>query len=574
MALNRPQKYPGSSSKSSGSQPQPATLSRDSTQPWEKSLLTVLLVLGACFRLWNLGQNEFGNPYYASAVRSMLMSWHNFFFVSFDPLGWVTVDKPPVALWAQALSAYLFGFKGFSLILPQVLEGLASMALVWALVRRRFDAWAALFAAAVMALSPISVAVDRYNNVDACLVLVLLCSAWALVRATETANRWLLLLSMALAGVAFNTKMMAAFVVLPAFYLVYLAGAPATWWKKLAHLAYGTLILAVVSLSWPMTVDLTPPEQRPYVGSTPDNSMVSLSLGWNGFQRILRGNRGPFPRGQRPATPPTAAPSNPDSPLPSDHAARANPAQTADAAQGPLSHQPLNRPNGGRGRGGRGAGGFMGSGQPGPLRLTDRNMAGQMAWFFPLALVGFFIAWRPAPTLLPLPPVRQHLLLWAGWLFMYWGVFSFMQGSPHLYYLVLMVPPFAALSGIGIRALWVEFKSGNRNLFPLVLLLSAAWQAFIVAQFPDWALFLLPILLLGISVAAVGLATRTDTKPGNGTRLFLGAAVVSLFFCPAVWALSPVLGSGRSVEANPELMMGDENNNNGMFGRGGGNPIA
>ena len=171
MSAFRNRTSPKLSARSFPNPPNPESPARDSTRPWEWALLAAVLLLGMFLRLWNIGQNGFGNPYYASAVRSMLMSWHNFFFVSFDPTGWVTVDKPPVSLWVQTLFAHLLGYKGFSLILPQVLEGLASVILVWALVRRRFDAWAALFAVLVMALSPVSVAVDRYNNTDACLVL-------------------------------------------------------------------------------------------------------------------------------------------------------------------------------------------------------------------------------------------------------------------------------------------------------------------------------------------------------------------------------------------------------------------
>jgi 4-amino-4-deoxy-L-arabinose transferase-like glycosyltransferase len=540
--------------------PLPDIPTRVETRPWEWALLAAIVLLGAIFRLWNLGQNGFGNPYYASAVRSMLMKWHNFFFVSFDPTGWVTVDKPPVSLWIQTLSAYLLGYKGFSLILPQVLEGLGSVVLVWALVRRRFDAWAALFAGLVMALSPVSVAVDRFNNTDACLVLVLLVAAWFLVRAIESANQWYLMAALALMGIAFNTKMMAAFVVLPAFYSTYLLGAPASWGRRLAHLTYGSLILALVALSWPLAVDLTPPEQRPFVGSTQENSMISLSLGWNGFQRLMRGRgRGAFPGAQ-----PTPAANGAVSGV--------NTSATTKLTLQDTAPNPNFRRNGGRNRG---RGNFMGSGEPGPFRLADKNMAGQIAWFLPLAMVALLIGWRMMPTRFPLPPVRQNLFLWAGWLACYGAVFSFMRGAMHPYYLVLMVPPLAALSGIGIRALWVEYQSGNRSHLPLALLLTATWQAFIVAQFPDWQVFLLPILLVGSAALAVGLALVQALRQGVikdfRSQALLVAGLLVLFICPTIWALSPVLGSGRSVEANPDLFLGDTN---GMFGRGGGDSMG
>ncbi len=188
---------------------------------WEWLGLFSILVLAAGLRLWGLDQNGFGNVYYAAAVRSMLMNWHNFFFASFDPVGWVTVDKPPVSLWIQTLSAKLLGFSGFSIIFPQVVEGTLSVALIYHLVRRRFDAWAAFIAALAIAVGPICVAVDRYNNTDECLMFVIILSAWAMSLAVEKANRGWLLLTMVLVGIGFNTKMMVAFIVLPTFYFLY-----------------------------------------------------------------------------------------------------------------------------------------------------------------------------------------------------------------------------------------------------------------------------------------------------------------------------------------------------------------
>src|SRR5665213_766046 len=270
---------------------------------WEWLGLFSILVLAAGLRLWGLDQNGYGNSYYAAAVRSMMMNWHNFFYVSFDPVGWVTVDKPPVSLWFQTLSAKLLGFSGFSLIFPQVVEGILSVALVYFLVRRRFDAWAAWIAALAIAVGPISVAVDRYNNTDECLVFVLLLAAWAMSLAVEKSSRGLLLLALALVGIGFNTKMLVAFIVLPTFYLLYWVGAVVPWKRRFADLIIGSLVLAVVALSWPLAVDFTPASERPFVGSTQDNSMISLSLGWNGFQRLLSRRRGGLPT---PAATPTA----------------------------------------------------------------------------------------------------------------------------------------------------------------------------------------------------------------------------------------------------------------------------
>ena len=225
----------------------------------------------------------------------MLASWHNFFFVAYDPAGFVTVDKPPLALWIQALSARCFGYRPLSLILPQVLEGLSSVALLWWLLRRRFGALAALTGALLLALTPVAVAVDRYNNMDSCLGLLLLAAAvgpergrGARTAGAAAAGR------VALVGLAFNTKMMAAFVA-PARLR---RGLPGLGPGDLGAGAWATRSLAGLGPwrrypwpgSWP--VDLTLPERRPYVGSTQDNSMLGLSLGWNGLQRMTQRGRG------------------------------------------------------------------------------------------------------------------------------------------------------------------------------------------------------------------------------------------------------------------------------------------
>ena len=508
-----------------------------------------ILLVAAFLRLWRIDQNGTGNPYYAACVRSMLMNWHNFFFVSFDPVGFVTVDKPPVSLWVQTAFAKLLGYRGFTLILPQVLEGLGAMALVYQLVRRRFGAWAALGAALVVAFSPVSVAVDRYNNTDACLVLVLLLAAWALMRATETGSRRYLYLALFLVGVGFNTKMMAAFVALPAFYLTYMAGAPFHWLKRGWTLVIGTLILMVAALSWPLAVDLTPADQRPYVGSTQDNSMISLSLGWNGFQRLLQNRRG-FPR--RPGLP--GAPAANGTP---GLKTRTGPAQSvqdsvsAGSLAGPASSGVGPATQGQARR----RGGMMDNGTPGLLRLADKNMAGQVMWFVPLALLGCWAAARRTPFTWPLSPAHLVLLFWLVWSFTYAAVFSFMRGAMHPYYLVLMVPAIASLAGIGFRALWVEFQEGKKGFLIAGLLLTALWQSIIIVQYPDWRSQFLPILFSGVLVSTAGLSYLPGKLRGRAwIKPLAGLGFSFLFFCPVFWSFTPILGSGQQVEANPDLL--------------------
>src|SRR5438270_6099786 len=173
------------------------------------------LVVSATLNLWNLAQNGYSNLYYSVAVQSMMQSFHNFFFASYDAGGFISVDKPPVALWIQTISAKIFGFSPLSLLMPEALAGVASVALVYYLVKRIFGTLAGFVAALALALTPIAVAVERTNNTDTWLMLALMLAAWALTFATEKGRLPLLLVSMALVGVAFNIKMLAAFVILP-----------------------------------------------------------------------------------------------------------------------------------------------------------------------------------------------------------------------------------------------------------------------------------------------------------------------------------------------------------------------
>src|SRR6266446_850455 len=237
---------------------------------WGIVAQVAVLALAAGLRLWRLDQNGFDNEYYAAAVRSMMAGWHTFFYNSFDPAGFVSVDKPPLALWIQVASVKLLGFGPLAVLLPQVIEGVAAVAVLF------------------LALTPIAVAVDRSGNTDTGLVLVVLLASWALLLAAERGHRGFLLLAMALIGLGFNVKMLAAFVVLPTFAVVYWLGAAMPWRRRLVDLALGGLVLAAVSLPWMIAYDLTPAARRPFVGSSPQNSMIDLAVGHNGVGRFVR----------------------------------------------------------------------------------------------------------------------------------------------------------------------------------------------------------------------------------------------------------------------------------------------
>jgi 4-amino-4-deoxy-L-arabinose transferase-like glycosyltransferase len=476
-----------------------ATTARDRLAPG--LALGAILVVAALLRGWRLDEGGVLVPYYFAGVRSMLQGWHNLFFNAFDPAGFVSLDKPPVAFWLQTLSAWLLGFGQVAVLLPQVVEGVAAVALLYWLVRRRFGAAAGLLAALFLALTPLSVAVDRSNNTESCLVLVLLLAAWALCRAVETGKVLPLLLSAALVGIGFNVKMLVAFGVVPAFALVYLLGAPCPLWRRCGRLVAAGIVLAPVALSWSLVYELTPPEDRPFVDSTQDNSMLELVVGHNFVQRFVR----------RAGTRETAAAAN----VATDQAATPLPGRDYVPA--------------------------------GPLRLAAPPLAAQLLWLFPLALIGAVAAWWRSAEI-----ARLHVALWAAWALAYGIVFSAAGGLFHSYYLVVMAPALCALAAIGAVTLWRLYRDERRTALPLpaAILATGLWQAYIVRFFLAGSVeiggnWLVPALL-GTTVAAT-LALVALRRRGAGLAVPVAAcALAAGLALPVAWSVGTGLTAFRA----------------------------
>ncbi|MFD0656158.1 glycosyltransferase family 39 protein [Thermocatellispora tengchongensis] len=259
---------------------------------WARPALPGLLAATGLLYVWGLGASGWANPYYSAAVQAATESWTAFFFGASDAAGAITVDKTPAALWPMALSARIFGLSSWSILVPQALMGVATVAVVYATVRRRFPAWAALVAGAAMALTPVAVLMFRFNNPDALLVLLLTVAAYCVVRAQERgATRWLVLAGAAL-GWAFLAKMLQAFLVLPGFALVYLLTAPVTLRRRLWQLMLAGAALAASAGWWLLIVALVPAGSRPYIGGSQTNSVLELALGYNGIGRLNGANYG------------------------------------------------------------------------------------------------------------------------------------------------------------------------------------------------------------------------------------------------------------------------------------------
>ena len=498
---------------------------------WERLPLVVVLLLAAFLNFYGLSREGYSNAYYAAAVKSMMQSWHNFFFNSFDPGGFVTIDKPPLGFWLQVASAKIFGFNGVSILLPQALAGVLSVALLYYLVSRIFGRAAGLIAALALAVTPISVVTNRNNTIDSTLVLVVLLGAWAITRAVETGKlRWLLLCAV-FVGLGFNIKMLQAFLVLPAFGLMYFVGVRVSWRRRILHLFLAAAALLAVSLAWVTAVDLTPASQRPWVGSTTNNSELTLAIGYNGLQR-LTGNRS---------------------------------VGTTSDAGGPSGNTVRSGGNGAPSGSGGGPGGVGENGPTGPLRLLDTQLGSQIGWLLPLAVLGFLAAAWQTRRRWPLDGRQAALVLWGRWL-VTTGVFFSIAGFYHTYYLVMVAPAIAALAGIGIATLWQMYRQpGSRTwpLLPLSLLGVAGVQVHVLADYPAWARWLTPLIVGTCVLAAVALllahfwrtrgASPGRRLPGMVALVAAALGTLVLLAAPTAWAANSVSSavSGGILHAGP-----------------------
>jgi 4-amino-4-deoxy-L-arabinose transferase-like glycosyltransferase len=434
-----------------------------------------------------------------------LDSWHNVLFNAFDPAGFVSIDKPPVAIWLQAASAKLLGFSALSILLAQVIAGLAAVLIVYVLVRKYWDGTAGAIAALSLALSPVNVAVDRSNNTESCLILVLLAGVWLGIRAAETARLALFCAAMAAIGIGFNVKMGAALVLAPVLALTFsLArpGAPVSW--HLGRQTIAGIVLVAVSLSWATFFDLTPAKDRPYAGSTKHNSMLELALVHNGAARFVAMSRPA-------ANPATSSP-------------EATPATTA-------IRQPV----------------MTDDSPTGLLRLFRPRAAAQFAWLLPLALAGVVLAWSDATG--PGAPVSRRISagVWTGWLGMYWIVLSFAGGLIHTYYVAVLGPPLAVFSGIAVAGLWSRRKAGEpgRIYLPLTIVLTAGWQAYLCIAptgtiGSDW-LSMTWLTSIGIAMTCAVVLYALPQQDSRFVKLLVAASIGALLVAPILTTASVVL---------------------------------
>ncbi|MEU4720883.1 glycosyltransferase family 39 protein [Nonomuraea dietziae] len=493
-------------------------------------------VLGLAFVLYAWALSGMANEYYSAAILSGTKSWKAFFFGALDFGSFITVDKPPFALWVMGLSARILGFGTWSMLLPQAVAGVVTVALVHSAVRRSLPLVrpgaahaAALLAAVVMTLTPITVAINRDNNPDTILVLLLVAAAWFALEAIRRGGPRPLLMCALLVGLGFNTKMLQAYLVLPAFALAYLTCAAAPFPRRLGHLLGAGVVLVASSAWWMVIVDLWPASSRPYVGGSTDNSVWDLVIGYNGLGRIF---------GQ------------------------------------------------GFGGGGRGGGASFG-GESGAGRLFNDTMAGQISWLLPFCALALLLAaatWRTLGTRAVPGEDRSSVsalgeragprvsraawLVWGGWLAVHHVVFSFSSGTFHPYYSTAMAPAVAAVTGMGAVLMWRAYRrSPWWWVLPLAVAATGAWSFVVLRRTPEfvpwlaWAVAAACVTAVaGLVVARLGRGKAARVAAGSegaaGARVAAVAVVAALLTGlagPAAYAVTPLRSqiNGTNPTAGP-----------------------
>ena len=501
---------------------------------WARPALLGLLALTALLYLWDLGRNGWANDFYAAAVQAGTKSWKAFFFGSFDQSSFITVDKTPGSLWVMELSGRIFGFSQWSMLAPQALEGVGSVLLLYAAVKRWFGPAAGLIAGLVLALTPAAALMFRFNNPDALLVLLMTAAAYTLVRAVENGRtRWLVFTGL-LIGFAFLAKMMQAFLVVPGFAAAYLWAGPPRLGKRIWQtLLMGAGIVAGAGW-WILAAQLTPAADRPYFGGSTTNSILQLAIGYNGLGRLTGDETG---------------------------------------SVGP----------------GGGQGASFG-GTTGIFRLFHAEFGGQISWLLPTALISLAaMAWvsrRAART----DRTRAAALLWGGWVLVTGLVFSYMNGIIHPYYTVALAPGIAALVGIGAMALWQPRprpRPGSGALAGRIaaaagVLASAVWAYILLDRTPDWLPWLRWVVLVagvaaaGLVLAGPALARVARLARSSRGRLALAAAPLGLALVaglagPTAYALDTVgtAHTGAIPSAGPASAGFGGGPGGGPGGRGG-----
>ncbi|MYW98839.1 MULTISPECIES: glycosyltransferase family 39 protein [unclassified Streptomyces] len=479
---------------------------------WARPALYGLLLAVGLAYFFNLSASGYANSFYSAAVQAGSQSWKALFFGSLDSANAITVDKPPAALWPMALSVRMFGLNSWAILAPQVLMALATAAVLNSAVRRRFGPVAGLIAVAVFALTPVAALMFRFNNPDALLALLMTVTVWCVLRALEQGRTKWLLWAGAAVGLAFLTKTLQAFLILPPLAVLYAVCAPVPVRKRIGQLALSALTMVVAGGWWVAIVELMPASSRPYVGGSQNNSFLELTFGYNGLGRI-------------------------------------NGEETGSVGGG----------------GGRGGGG--GWGETGIGRMFNSEVGGQIAWLLPAALIllvaGLWLTRKAGRT----DSARAAFIAWGGALVMTAAVFSFMAGIFHQYYTVALAPYVAALVAMGVVVLWEERSAWwPRAVLAGTVLATVLWAYVLLGRTPDYLPWLRWAVLAGGIVGALGLLV-VGRFGGRGLAVaVVGLSCAASLAGPTAYTVS-TLNSGHQGSI---VMAGPSAGGFGMGGPGGG----
>jgi 4-amino-4-deoxy-L-arabinose transferase-like glycosyltransferase len=469
---------------------------REKAPRWSLPALIAILILAAALYTWNFSATGL-NSFYSAAVLSGTESWKAWFFGSLDAGNFITVDKPPVELMVMGLSCRVFGYGTWQMMLPLVAAALGTIWILHTSVRRVFGYGAAAVAALVLALTPVTVAIDRDNNPDTLLVLLMVAGAALALRAVSGGKLLPLLGSATCFGFAFNTKLLEGWIVLPAVFAVYLYAAKPPLAKRIVNLLLAGLALAVSSFWWAAVVSLVPAADRPYIGGSSDGTAWDLIFGYNGLGRVLGGD-------------------------------------------------------------GNLAGGTTGSlsGAAGLFRMFNDSLGSQISWLLPfagVALAGGLVLRGRLPRT---DVTRAALILWGGWTALTYLTFSFSKGTMHPYYTTALAPGIAALCGGGGAMLLRAFRKDTRWawVLPAGLAATGIWAVVLLRRESGWAPWLWPLIAVVMALAIAGLIVFRSVHSGRRERLLLTSVIVAIIASvagPAAYAADTVANASKAAGGNP-----------------------
>ncbi len=517
---------------------------------WARPTLLAIAAVAALLYARNIAEAGLA-PFYSVAVKSMSVSWKAFFYGAFDPGATITIDKLAGSFLPQALSARIFGFHPWSLALPQVIEGVVSVLVMYRVVRRWAGAVPGLLAAGIFAATPIAASMFGHSMEDGALTMCLVLAADSWQRAVMEGRLRSLCWAGVWVGLGFQAKMLQAWMILPALALGYLLAAPAGLGRRLWHLGVAGLLMLAVSLSWIALYTFTPAADRPYVDGSTNNSAIAMVFGYNGVERFgvsFPGSVQAFGAGGGRAPQAATAPAEPAG------------APTATTPAGVRYN----------------AGGFLGS-SGSWTKLINSRFGPEIGWLYPLALLVLIagLAWRGRAR--RTDQLRAGLVMWGLWLITFGVIYSVMSNIPHTAYVASLAPPLAALSGTGIVLFWRWYRSASRAwwLLPLAVAVEVAWAYYLWSGYRGFLPWLAPAALVagGIAIAVMAvtrlsLVTRLPRVSRRGLMTAGVAAgvlgVAAMLAAPAAWSASvlDVKYGGSSLDASAGPA--------GGFGPGGG----